>query len=177
MSDVTQVSGEKFDHKVAGIFESRSAAEAAADKVQNETDVRKNQIFVVGPDDPHPGAELEPESKGIWRTLLLSHLWLGLIGAVLGGVFFWILYAADVGFIVHNAMPAALLIVAFSFILGLMFAGLVTLRPDHAPYIMVSQSALRQGKYVVAVHARDRDQLRSAKAVLDREKVKTISSI
>lgn len=159
------ITGENFDHKIAAIFESENSANQAADTVRNITSLKSAQVFVVAPNDTHKGWELEPEDRGIWRTMIRAHVRLGLVGMALGFVLFLVLFMAGIQFIVANAIISAALGLAFGGIAGLMLGGLVTLRPDHMPYVSVSQSALKRGKFVVAVHAANVDQLKEA----DRE--------
>ena len=59
----------------------------------------------------------------------------------------------QIPFIVHSAPYAAGAIIFFAAVAGLMFGGLVTLRPDHDLYILKVQSALEEGRYAVVVHA------------------------
>lgn len=173
----TSISGEHFDHKVAGIFSNESSAKRAADALSKSTSLRANQIFVIGPNDRHPGWELEPEDRGIWHTMLKAHFWLGLVGGGVGFILFWILYASGIPFVVQNALTTVLITTAFGVVVGMMFGGLVTIRPDHMPYIVIAQSALRKGKFIVAVHATSMEQLKEANAEFDKLQVKTVSSL
>ncbi|MGB3612020.1 MAG: hypothetical protein WA987_16725 [Cellvibrio sp.] len=173
----TSISGEHFDHKIAGIFDDEGSAKSAADAISKATSLRANQIFVIGPNDRHPGWELEPEDKGIWHTMLKAHLWLGIVGGIVGFVLFLILFSAGIAFVVQNATTTAAITTGFGIVVGMMFGGLVTLRPDHMPYVSVSQSALRKGKFIVAVHATSADQLKEANLEFDRLHIKTVSSL
>jgi len=165
---LNRVTGETFDHKAAAIFDREPDAEHAAERVRSHTTTRNAQVFVISPRDPHPGKELEPEDRGIWQTLVRSHVWLAVAGAAVGLLFFALLIALGVGFIRDNAMVAAVIIVVFFAVFGMMVAGLITLRPDHMPYLMTAQSALKEGKFVVAVHASSASQLQEAVDELNR---------
>lgn len=170
------ITGEHFDHKLAAIFEEENKARTAADALRQNTSLQGAQVLVVAPSDPDSGWELEPEDKGIWRTLIWSHLWLGLAGAIAGVIFFGILYIARVMFILANPIAAVLITAAFGAVFGMLLAGLITLRPDHMPYVSVAQSALKRGKFVVTVHARSLEQLNEAKAMLNNYPARTIST-
>jgi hypothetical protein len=104
-------------------------------------------------------------------------LWLALVGGVLGVFLFAALYAFDIQFVVLNAKSSAAIAIGFGIIFGMMFAGLLTLRPDHMPYVSIAQSALRKGKYVVAVHAKSAEQLKEAESGLSQFNVKTIKTL
>ncbi len=177
MTPSNRVSGESVDHKLAAIFENDSEAKESVSAVLDATGLDPDQVKIVRPGDTHPGWELEPEDRGIWRTLLRSHLWLGLLGAVVGLVVFLLLFSVGVGFVANNGLVAAVVLAALFAVFGLLAAGLLTLRPDHMPYIVAAQSALRAGKTVVAVHAKDRAQLEAAKKELQGRSVKTVSSL
>jgi hypothetical protein len=171
------LTGEKYDHKIAAIFGVKETAQQAADTLRQQTSVHDHQVFVVTPNDTHPGWELEPEDRGIWRTLVRAHVWLGLAGLVVGLVVFLVLFGLNIRFVVENAVTSALIAIGFGGIFGMMFGGLVTLRPDHMPYVSIAQSALRKGKFIVAVHAESSDQLQEAQTVLktfDAEIIRTL---
>lgn len=177
MKIATGISGEHFDHKVAGIFQDEFTAKRAVDTLSKTTSLQNQQIFVVCPDDRHPGWELEPEDRGIWRTMIQAHFWLGLVGAAVGLIVFFVLFVSGVPFVTTNGVTSAVIAVAFGAVFGMMFGGLMTLRPDHMSYISVSQSALRKGQFVVAVHARSAEQLQEANDAFSKFQVKTVSSL
>jgi hypothetical protein len=177
MNITTQLSGEDLDHKLAVVFDSESSARNIAEILRNALRLGWHQIHVIGPNDRHPGFELEPEDRGIWRTMVRAHVWLGIAGAIGGLLLFAVLFFVGIEFVVANAFTTAVIAVAFGGIFGLMFGGLVTLRPDHMPYISMAQSALRKGKYVLAVHASSADQLAAAKAELHKMNLETITSL
>jgi hypothetical protein len=82
-----------------------------------------------------------------------------------------------VGFIAQNGVVAAAVLAALGLILGLLLAGGVTLRPDHTPYVAKAQSALKDGKYVLTVHASSAEQLKEATAVLKNRNVQLVRTI
>lgn len=177
MTQSNPVSGEAMDHKLAAVFDTDAEAKKSVDAVLEATSLEPDQVKIVRPGDTLAGWELEPEDRGIWRTLVRSHIGLGAVGAVVGFGAFLLLFALDVGFIANNGVVAAAVLTALGAAFGLMVGGLVTLRPDHMPYLVAAQSALRKGKTVVAVHARDRAQLEEASEELHRWPVKTVSSM
>lgn len=177
MNDTTAISGESFDHKVAAIVDTQNEADAVAQEVIEETSLEQKQVIVVVPDDSHEGRKLEPEDQGIVRTAVGAHLRLGIIGVVAGFVLFWVLYALGVGLVADNGIVAALLLMFFGGVFGLLAGGAVTFRPDHEPYLVSAQSALRKGKFVVTVHANSHQQLEEAKSVLERRNLQVIASL
>lgn len=177
MKQSANLTGETLDHKLGAIFDDEAQAKSAAENLRQLEGLNEQRVFLVRPGDPHPGWELEPEDKGIWRTLVRAHIKLGLVGFAVGLALYLILTGLGVSFVVFNPFASAAVLIALCTILGLMLGGLVTIRPDHAPYIVAAQEALREGKHVVAVHASSRDQLRAAKAELDKLNAKTFSSL
>lgn len=177
MQSTMSLTGEQVSHKLAAAFDTETEARAAGRIVCERTSLTDDQVSVVGPRDPHQGSELEPEDQGIWRTLVRSHVGFGAGGAVVGFIAFLILSAVGIGFIAQNTLVAGSVLAAFGLMLGLLLAGAVTLRPDHTPYLIKTQSALRSGKYVLAVHASSVQQLQEAKSLLDARNVKTVQTI
>lgn len=166
MNNSMGLSGEVFDHKVAAVFETGSDAEIAARTICETTSLDDDQVTLLRPNAYDPDWELEPEDQGIWRTLVQSHLWLGAMGIVAGLILFLVLSAMNIGFIVLNTWVAASVLAALGGICGLLAAGAVTIRPDHMPYLMTAQSALRNGYFVLAVHTSSLQQLEEVQKVL-----------
>lgn len=176
MKQSADLTGESFEHKVGAIFDDDDQAKSAAESLRALDGLSGARILVVRPGDEHPGWELEPEDKGIWRTLIRSHIKLGLLGSAVGLALYLALTGLGVGFVVLNPVFAAAVLIGLCTLLGLMWGGLITLRPDHDFYITSAQEALREGKCLVVVHASSHDQMSTAKAELARLDVKTFSS-
>lgn len=160
MTDITSPFGEKSLTLVAGVFDTASTAERLAAQLRLEPGLH---TLVVHPDDAHVARKLEPEEKGIWRTLLHSHALFLPLGALLG---------AAVAFgLIQGQWPGAssspLMTTLFLSLIGLFFggfiAGLLTLRPDHGIVIRQVRAALRKGRHAVIVHPLN--ELRARKAV------------
>ncbi|NMT64280.1 hypothetical protein [Marinobacter orientalis] len=169
--------GEQEDHKVAAVFDTESDARGTAKAICEETSLTDEQVTVLSPDDRHQGKQLEPEDRGIWKTLVRSHIGLAIVGAVAGFVLFLILSTVGVGFIARNAVVAVSVMTAFGAVFGMLAAGAVTLRPDHTPYLAKAQSALSEGKYVLAVHASSLEQLQEVKSLLNARNIKIMPTI
>jgi len=177
MNNSTAVTGETFDHKVAAIVDTQNEANAVAREIIDETSLRDKQVIVVTPDDSHEGRKLEPEDKGIARTAIRAHIRLGIVGVVVGFALFWLLFALGAGLVTNNSLTAALLLMFFGGVFGLLAGGAVTLRPDHAPYLISAQSALNKGQYVVTVHADSHRQLEEARTAFERRHLKLAASV
>jgi hypothetical protein len=168
---------EVSNSKVAGIFANESAARAEAARVRATLQLSDAQVQVVTPADPAPGRKLEPESHGIFRTMIRAHVVLGLLGAVAGAIAFGVMWTMAIPFIVNSAVMAAAVLVGFGAVAGLMLGGLVTLRPDHDPFINKVQGAIGEGRSAVVVHAFSRDQNAQARELLQDASDEVVSTL
>ena len=152
------ITGELSNSKVAAVFPNEVVALQAGKDVAAALALGTAQVQVIGPTEHHPGRKLEPESRGIFRTIVLAHVRLGIAGAVIGLLAFAGLYAARLPFIVNSPVAAALVLLFFGWLGGLMLGGLVSLRPDHDRYIEATRDAMDAGKTTVVVHAFSAEQ-------------------
>ena len=157
MADIP-VTGEVSNSKLAAVFDSRRAAHEAALALCRELQLAPAQVKLVTPGSADVDIKLEPEGGGIWRTIVLAHLWLGIWGGVLGLLAFGLMYWGGVPFIVQSPMAAALVLLFFGSTAGLLLGGLVSLRPDHDRYIHATHDAIERGRSTVVVHALDSAQ-------------------
>ncbi|MFC5578249.1 hypothetical protein ACFPOA_09540 [Lysobacter niabensis] len=153
MPETNPITGELSNSKVAAVFAHESAARQAAQGVAAALSLGVAKVQVIAPAEPHPGRKLEPESRGIWRTIVVAHVRLGIAGAVAGLLVYAALRAVGVPFIVNSPVAAALVLLFFGTVAGLMLGGLVSLRPDHDRYVEATRDAMAVGKTTVVVHA------------------------
>lgn len=165
MSD-NPLTGEVSNSKLAAVFDDEAAAREAAAALTAQTDLQPAQVKLITPDEPHPGIKLEPEGGGIWRTIVLAHVKLGIAGVIAGALAFAAMMWAGVPFIVQSPWTAGLVIAAFGGVGGLLLGGLVSLRPDHDRYILATRDAIAERRTTVVVHALSEQQLSRADAVL-----------
>ncbi len=167
MSDLP-LTGEVSNSKLAATFGSESAARAAAAAVATEAGLEPAQIKLITPDEPDPGIKLEPEGRGIWRTIVVAHIWLGIAGVVVGALAFALLMWLDIPAIVNSPALAGSLLLFFGGVAGLLVGGLVALRPDHDRYVLATQEAMARDCTTVVVHALSADQATQAANILSR---------
>lgn len=160
------LTGELSNSKVAAIFADEGVARHEAARLRNALGLPDARVAIITARDRRPGRKLEPESEGVLQTIIRAHLLLGLVGAVLGGVAFGLLWAMQVPMIVQSVKFAAPVLVMFGAVAGLMFGGLVSLRPDHDPYINKVHDALGEGRCAVVVHAFSREERTRAEEFL-----------
>lgn len=151
--------GERSLTLVAADFDDRDAALAAASSLQGD------EVSVIAPGDPLAARKLEPDQRGIWRTLIRSHLILGAGGALIGVT---VALALIAGWAAAASSPLYTLVfgVVMGAFLGMIAAGVLTLRPDHARVIRRVHAALRRGRWAVVVRPLDGLHARSAYAAL-----------
>ncbi len=166
MSETSAITGELSDSKVAAVFPDQAAARRAAEAVIESLSLKSAQVQVIAPGEPGAGRKLEPESHGIWRTIMIAHARLGIVGAVLGLVVFAAMYAIGIGFIVSSPVAAALVLLSFGAMAGLMLGGLIALRPDHDRYVQATRDAMEAGNTTVVVHAFSAEQRDEAAGLL-----------
>ena len=177
MNVLATLTGEMSDTKVAGVFNNERLAREVARQARAVLGLRPSQVQVVTRRDSHPGRKLEPEGRGIFRTALIAHFKLGVVGMVLGVLVFVSLHTRDVPAVVNSPGMAAMAILLLGGFAGLLAGGLVTLRPDHTPLLAKVDEALGEGRYAVVVHAFDDDQSACAQAFLAGQGGETIRTL
>lgn len=177
MNTLSPVTGERSDSKVAAIFDSQDSARAIAARLREDVPLQPGQVQTISPQDRHPGRKLEPEGHGIFRTIIIAHYKLGLAGLAVGAVLFAVLYAMDVTAVVSSPALAAGLMVGYGGVFGLMAGGLVSLRPDHDPYLIKVRDALQDGRCAVVVHAFTDDERDRAERTLSAAGGETIRTL
>lgn len=157
--------GERSLTKVAGLFSSKSLAESVAQQVKLTAGLDDPQVYLVGPPDgaafnsPAFSRKMEPESTGIWRTMIRAHVVAGTAGVIVGILVY-------IGFILAGSAAVkstpGMSLVAMTFfggLIGLLLGGLLTARPDHARVITTVRRAIRQGRWAVVIHPLTQHQL------------------
>ncbi|MFO1337074.1 MAG: hypothetical protein U1F53_02385 [Burkholderiaceae bacterium] len=141
--------GERSLTLVAASFADHRAAERAAG-VLKQSPALDGEVAVIDPGDPLARRKLEPEQRGIFATLLRSHLILGTAGLGVGLLVAWVAIAV---WTAAAASPGFVLLFAglMGGFIGMMVAGLITLRPDHGLVLLGVREALRRGRSAVVV--------------------------
>ncbi|AVO40436.1 hypothetical protein [Simplicispira suum] len=174
--------GERSLTKVAGIFLLRAQAESALEQLRNRAGLDGSQVRLLRPEDADTshgelfGRAVEPESEGVARTLVQTHVVGGFAGAVLGVALFLWLSRADNPLVASSPVVAFVAIVGFGITFGLLAAGLLALRPDHILLISRLRTALRENRWAVVVHPVNRAQTAKAKQVLEEVQAEVVST-
>ena len=157
--------GERSLTVVAAAFDDRRRAESAADNLRLQTD-KVGTVAVVSPSDTEVMRKMEPEQLGIWRTLVRSHLILGVGGILIGLLFALGLVLAPWPAAAASPGLTALFTGMLGGFLGMMAGGLVTLRPDHGAVIRSMRAKLKVGQWGVVARPMDEASAERAFAVL-----------
>ncbi|NML17601.1 hypothetical protein [Azohydromonas caseinilytica] len=159
---------------VAGVFDDPDRAEQVAESLRHDPGLHTT---VIHPGDEQVSRKLEPEQRGIWRTLLRSHALLMPAGALLGLVVALWLVAAGWPAAAGSPYFTLLFLGLMGAFFGGMVAGLLTLRPDHAIVIRRVRAALARGRHAVVVHPLNEMRARAAMAALQRAGVMPLRSL
>jgi hypothetical protein len=171
------VIAEKASHKVAATFTAQHRAAAAAQALGRTPIASELQIRLLQPGQPGVDRALEPEQARIFQTILRAHGWLGLAGAIAGGLVFLVLWSMGVLMVTQSPFAAVGAMMGFGLVAGLLLGGLVSLRPDHDPYIAAVHRSLEEGHCVVLVHAPSSAAAAEAQALLDEEGGQTVRTL
>lgn len=160
--------GERSLTKVAAVFDNRNSAEYAAEHLKQAGTIDPAQVSLVGPADtietPNPpiSRKLEPEQNGIWHTLIRAHVFAGSVGAIIGVLLYIAFTVAGNDTVLSTPFMSLFVMIFFSTLLGLMFGGLLTLRPDHYRVISIVRRAVAAGRWAVVVHPSTHRQIEFA---------------
>lgn len=158
--------GERSLTTIAGIFESDRAARRAANALHDASS--RVDVRLIAPRDPDLSRKMEPDSGGIWRTALRSHLGLGVIFLLVGAL----AGLALIGTGWDGAELSPWFTVFFTSVIGglggLVLGGLVTLRPDRGMLIRRVREASQAGRWTVVAHPVGDREERVAREHLDR---------
>ena len=158
MSEDKILLGENFSHKVSAEFNSQRSADETVQSLVARAELPAAQISVIQPSDPYIANKIEPETKGIALTFVKTHFVFGLTGFLLGLLAAALL--ATYGPALTQSSPLMTFIaLGFLFpVLGLMLAGLLSLRPDHDSLVEKARPAADNGRWTVVVHCTSYEQ-------------------
>ena len=160
------LSGERYSSKVAAVFDGEPAARDAALHLLTDAHLRIEQVSVVQPYATHIGRKVEPESRGIAKTLVISHVYLGCAGALVGIVAAGVIVAAQAGPFASAPLITLAVGLALGAVAGLLIAGLYSLRPDHLALMARIRTAAAHGRWTVIVNVSNSAEKARVEAIL-----------
>ncbi len=167
MSEDNVLLGEDFPHKVSAQYNSEQSANQAVQLLVDKAQLPRYQIRVVQPHDPNMGRKTEPENKGIARTIVKSHTVLGLGGLVFGLLLAAILIIMGPAMTRESPMFTFIALGFLFTFLGLILAGVISLRPDHDAMIATTRTASEAGQWTVIAHCTTLEQQAQVKDTID----------
>lgn len=159
--------------RLAVVLRDESRALRVAASAAQSAALGPAQVRVLGPAQAHASREelLGPEAVHVQpsmvRTLARAHVWLGVVGALVG----WFAYE---GFRFSAALQgtrgvmSSWLCVVLGAVAGLLLGGFASMWPEHALLLRGIRRALRRGRWVVLVTPINEDQMQRAEDALSR---------
>ena len=95
------LTGEVSNSKVAAVFADVASATHVAERLRSALQLGDAQVQVITPFDHRPGLKLEPEDRGIFRTLVRAHAKLAAVGVIGGLLVFAVMWWQGVPCIVN----------------------------------------------------------------------------
>lgn len=154
-----ELSEENKASKVAAVFESEQQALDARQILLNDDDLNQLNFEIVRPKDKHISEKIEPESKAIIKFITRSHWVLGGLGLVIGLVVASALALIGPEMTQSSPMYTYLAFAIIGTFLGLLIAGVVSLRPDHDPLITQTMTASQQNQWTLIIQTEDQEKL------------------
>lgn len=166
------VFGERSVTKVAGLYSSEKAAKDARSRLLASGGWAESQVLLLAPADAAGGRrkliaqKMEPETGGIFKTILRAHLITGIGGIGIGLLVWWALRASGNAMIVASPGLSLFAVAFFGMVFGLIGGGVISLRPDHASVLDSVHAALAAGQWATVAHPLDERQAVLAVEVL-----------
>ena len=163
------VFAERSVTKVIGVYTDEASALHAKARLCGEAGWAPSQVRLLAPGTAGTsrGANLlarqvEPESSGIFHTMLRAHATFGIAGFLLGVALWAWLRQYGPAFIASSPAMSLMAIAFFAGVGGLILAGLITLRPDHTVVIQALRDDLKQGRWGLVAHPINDEQVEEA---------------
>lgn len=174
--------GEQSVTKVVGLYGNQKEAETAATQARALQGMLPTQVRLLGPQDAKVshrdffGRSMEPEQRGIFKTMLRTHAITGLTGAVIGLLLYAWLYSIGQQMVVSSPVVAFIVFLNFGTVFGLIVGGFIALRPDHVKLITSVRSALSNNRWALVLHPVNPAQVQAAKDLLMASGAETLST-
>lgn len=148
---------EQYTRKVSGIYPDQTTAEQAVKKLR-ENGFPENQLRVINPHDPDPGAKLEPEGVEVAKEIGKDTMIGAGAGGVLGIVGSAALGVAEVALFVTTPILGTLMIATYAATVGGVAGYIKGLKIKETAFLGIVEDALKQGHWVVLALAHDKKE-------------------
>ena len=154
---------EEHISKVGGVFEQEDDAKLAIKSLMKEGDFRIDEVNLVPPGDKTFDEKIETDDVAVRRTLLNSHVILGIVSVLVGLGLAALLVEMGPAFTRLNPVMTFIAVVMLTVFIGLMLAGFISLRPDEDRLVNKTRDATLNQRWTVVVQAKDK-----ARSILKR---------
>lgn len=168
---------EKYPDRIIGTYKEGTKAKLVAQQLNLECGFSNEQLKLIHPKDTHFEEKVEPDTNGVGRTLLKSHLILGVLGVVFGLLMASLLIVVGPVFTTSNPMMSLFSMGMIGGFLGLFAAGVISLRPDHDYIIEGTRGATEQHQWSVVVHTKNHSETQKAKSLMQGSALKLSESL
>ncbi len=158
---------EKNPSKVAGTFASEANAKAAQEKLIQQGHFKASAIKIVAPNDADISEKIEPTNTGIAKTLVNTHVIFGIVGLLLSLLLAFVLVLFGPEMFKSSPLQVFFALGFVGLLLGLMFAGGLSLRPDQDPLITDTVEASTHARWSVIVQIESDDDNERAQQLME----------
>lgn len=160
------IQSEQYTGRVAAVYTDEVSANAARQRLISEGNISPALISIVKPHDSNLSKKIEPESRNIAKTIVRSHSWLGLIGAIVGLLLAIALSTSGPEMTRSSPLFTYLVFIFFGATFGMMLAGVISLRPTHDPLITKTIEASQENEWTVIVQTDNHAEIERVKTLL-----------
>jgi hypothetical protein len=159
---------ENYPHKVSGSFDTKVEAEIALHQLRIQPELGDVVLDLIGPQGSNPDKRLQPETMRVRKTLVREHVIWGSVGLVLGLAAGLLLIATGFPLFTTSPIYTASLSAIGGLVFGLLFGGMLALRPDQGFWAAEVQDELQKNRWTVLVHTQHGNQAEKASAILKK---------
>jgi hypothetical protein len=168
---------EQYPHAVAATFSDEQHARRGITALLHQSGLKPKQVMLLQPGDRHLSRKVEPESGGIFRTLLSAHLWAAIVGFIGGIAAALLMIQVGPSWAADNPAFTPLAFAWVGTLSGAMIGGFITLRPDREGLRMAARQSSDSGEWTVLVHCESLEEKSTAESQLDNTSTKTAGSL
>jgi hypothetical protein len=142
---------------VCGIYHDEKSARQTLENLRKGgfTDER---LRIIDPHDPYKGSKLEPRGEGVAKEIVKDILIGSGVGGGVGVAGSAALALAQTAVFMSNPVLGTLMIAGYAATVGGIAGALKGVKLKETDMIGVASDALKEGYWIVAVHAADQDQ-------------------
>ncbi|GLP99129.1 hypothetical protein GCM10007891_09830 [Methylophaga thalassica] len=161
------INQESKPSKLAAVFDDEQKAIDAKQTLVNVGHFKQQDIEVIQPKDRNTSKKIESEPKAIARFITRSHFIFGGVGLLVGLVIASAMVVSGPMMTQSSPLHTYIALAVVGTFVGLLFAGLLSLRPDHDPLINDTVTASRHNLWTLIVQTDGRKNLKKAHQLMN----------